>query len=111
MRAIMRFSERVPAWTPGEKIAEGTPARDRNERECGEGLPWCLELAVGDLEAGYGAVRALHGVSLRCVEGETVALLGTNGNGKSTLMKCIMGLVAPDARRRSCWSSTASAST
>ena len=31
--------------------------------------------------------------------GETVALLGTNGNGKSTLMKCIMGIVRPTAGR------------
>jgi branched-chain amino acid transport system ATP-binding protein len=54
-----------------------------------------LRLTVDDLEAGYGAVRALHGVSLHVSEGETVALLGTNGNGKSTLMKCIMGLVTP----------------
>jgi branched-chain amino acid transport system ATP-binding protein len=54
-----------------------------------------LKLTVQGLEAGYGAVRALHGVSLQVSEGETVALLGTNGNGKSTLMKCVMGLVAP----------------
>ena len=47
------------------------------------------------VEAGYGAVRALHGVSLEIRDGETVALLGTNGNGKSTLMKCIMGMVRP----------------
>jgi branched-chain amino acid transport system ATP-binding protein len=47
------------------------------------------------LEAGYGAVRALHGVSITIGEGETVALLGTNGNGKSTLMKCVMGVVRP----------------
>jgi branched-chain amino acid transport system ATP-binding protein len=40
-------------------------------------------------------VRALHGVSVRIVQGETVALLGTNGNGKSTLMKCVMGMVRP----------------
>jgi branched-chain amino acid transport system ATP-binding protein len=45
------------------------------------------------LSAGYGAVRALRGVSLDVGHGETVALLGTNGNGKSTLMKCVMGLV------------------
>jgi branched-chain amino acid transport system ATP-binding protein len=49
------------------------------------------------VEAGYGAVRVLHGVSMEVREGETVALLGTNGNGKSTLIKCIMGMVAPDA--------------
>ena len=52
-------------------------------------------LAIAGLEAGYGAVKALHGVSLEVRQGETVALLGTNGNGKSTLMKCIMGLLKP----------------
>jgi branched-chain amino acid transport system ATP-binding protein len=52
---------------------------------------------VRNVEAGYGAVRVLHGVSIEVNDGETVALLGTNGNGKSTLMKCIMGIVRPDA--------------
>ncbi len=54
-----------------------------------------LELTLRGVEAGYGAVRALHGVSLDIGQGETVALLGTNGNGKSTLMKCVMGIVRP----------------
>jgi branched-chain amino acid transport system ATP-binding protein len=54
-------------------------------------------LVVRDIDAGYGAVRVLHGVSLEVREGETVALLGTNGNGKSTLIKCIMGMVVPEA--------------
>ena len=54
-----------------------------------------LELTIRDVEAGYGAVRALHGISVSIQEKETVALLGTNGNGKSTLMKCIMGMVRP----------------
>jgi branched-chain amino acid transport system ATP-binding protein len=54
-----------------------------------------LELTVRDVDAGYGAVRALHGVSMSIGEKETVALLGTNGNGKSTLMKCVMGMVRP----------------
>jgi branched-chain amino acid transport system ATP-binding protein len=49
------------------------------------------------VDAGYGAVRVLHGVSIEVREGETVALLGTNGNGKSTLLKCIMGMVTPEA--------------
>ena len=52
---------------------------------------------VRNVEAGYGSVRVLHGVSIEVNDGETVALLGTNGNGKSTLMKCIMGIVHPDA--------------
>jgi branched-chain amino acid transport system ATP-binding protein len=54
-----------------------------------------LSLTVDGVEAGYGAVRALHGVSVKISQGETVALLGTNGNGKSTLMKCVMGMVRP----------------
>jgi branched-chain amino acid transport system ATP-binding protein len=49
------------------------------------------------VEAGYGGVRVLHGVSMQVNDGEIVVLLGTNGNGKSTLMKCIMGIVRPDA--------------
>ena len=56
-----------------------------------------LNLAIEGLDAGYGAVKALRGVTLDVEAGETVALLGTNGNGKSTLMKCIMGLVRPHA--------------
>jgi branched-chain amino acid transport system ATP-binding protein len=52
---------------------------------------------VRNVDAGYGAVRVLHGVSIEVREGETVALLGTNGNGKSTLIKCLMGIVRPEA--------------
>jgi branched-chain amino acid transport system ATP-binding protein len=54
-----------------------------------------IKLDIHDLHAGYGAVRALLGVSLHLEHGQTVALLGTNGNGKSTLMKCVMGMVKP----------------
>ena len=54
-----------------------------------------IKLTISNISAGYGAVRALHGVSLQLAQGQTVALLGTNGNGKSTLMKCVMGIVRP----------------
>jgi branched-chain amino acid transport system ATP-binding protein len=54
-----------------------------------------FNLKIASVDAGYGAVRALHGVSVEVKTGETVALLGTNGNGKSTLMKCVMGMVRP----------------
>jgi len=54
-------------------------------------------LVVEGLEAGYGAVRVLHGVSINVEHGESVVLLGSNGNGKSTLIKCIMGIVPPTA--------------
>jgi branched-chain amino acid transport system ATP-binding protein len=52
-------------------------------------------ISVENIDAAYGAVRVLENVSLTVASGETVALLGTNGNGKSTLMKCVMGLVRP----------------
>jgi len=58
-----------------------------------------LELIVDGIDAGYGAVRALQGISISVREKETVALLGTNGNGKSTLMKCVMGMVRPTKGR------------
>ena len=48
---------------------------------------------IEDLCAGYGSVQVLDRISLRLEDGETVALLGANGNGKSTVMKCIMGIV------------------
>ena len=54
-------------------------------------------IAISGVHAGYGSVRVLEDVSLDVRPAETVVLLGTNGNGKSTLMKCIMGMVRPSA--------------
>jgi branched-chain amino acid transport system ATP-binding protein len=52
-------------------------------------------ITVDGIDAAYGAVRVLEDVSLKVNGGETVVLLGTNGNGKSTLIKSIMGMVRP----------------
>jgi branched-chain amino acid transport system ATP-binding protein len=52
-------------------------------------------LAIAGVDAAYGAVRVLEDVSITVASGETVVLLGTNGNGKSTLMKSVMGMVRP----------------
>jgi branched-chain amino acid transport system ATP-binding protein len=52
-------------------------------------------ITIQGVDAAYGAVRVLEDISMRVGGGETVVLLGTNGNGKSTLMKCIMGIVRP----------------
>jgi branched-chain amino acid transport system ATP-binding protein len=54
-------------------------------------------LSIRNLSAGYGQVRVIEDLSMDVRSGETVALLGTNGNGKSTLMRCVMGLLAPTA--------------
>jgi branched-chain amino acid transport system ATP-binding protein len=56
-------------------------------------------ILIEGITAGYGAVRVLNDVSMTIRDGETVVLLGTNGNGKSTLIKCIMGIVQPERGR------------
>ena len=53
------------------------------------------KLVIDNISAGYGSVQVLHGVNLEVQSGETVVLLGTNGNGKSTLLKSVMGLITP----------------
>ena len=56
-------------------------------------------ISVEGIHAAYGAVRVLEDVTLKVAGGETVVLLGAHGNGKSTLMKSIMGIVRPSAGR------------
>jgi branched-chain amino acid transport system ATP-binding protein len=52
------------------------------------------QLEVSGLSVRYGAVRALHGVTLHVQRGESVALLGANGAGKTTVLRAIGGLLA-----------------
>ena len=52
-------------------------------------------LEIDQVEAGYGSVQILNGVSLKVGRGQIVALLGGNGTGKSTLLKTSSGLIAP----------------
>ena len=54
-------------------------------------------LEIKDLYANYGAIEALHGVSLYVKKGEMVALLGANGAGKSSTLMSIMRLPPPEA--------------
>ena len=56
-----------------------------------------MTLAVENLDAGYGAVRVLRGLSLAVDAGEVLCLMGRNGAGKSTTLKAIMGLVRASA--------------
>lgn len=50
-------------------------------------------LRILNLEAGYGPLRVLKGISLHVKQGEAVAILGANGAGKTTLLKTIAGVL------------------
>ena len=70
----------------------GESELDENSAE-GVAEPNGLVLDVVDLQAGYGELPVLHGVSLQLWEGEAIGIVGHNGMGKTTLMKAIMGLL------------------
>ena len=53
-------------------------------------------LKLVGVESYYGKVKALHGISLEVQEGQLVTILGSNGAGKTTILKTISGLVEPD---------------
>ena len=53
-------------------------------------------LAVRDVDAFYGDFQALFGVSLEVAEGETVAIIGANGAGKSTFLGAVAGVLPVD---------------
>ncbi len=83
-RAVRYLDDDVDRLRPGRRTA-GVEAAS------GEAL-----LEVRRLTVSYGTVRVLFGVNLAVDEGEIVALLGTNGAGKSTTLNAISGLVEPD---------------
>ena len=55
-------------------------------------------LELEDVQAGYGAIRALHGVSLKVPQHSVVALLGANGAGKTTTLRAITGMIKARGR-------------
>jgi len=90
-----------------EKVIEaylGTPAEQKQVRKASRGTTKSKRstsqlLEVSGLDAHYGKVQVLYGVDLQVAEGERLALLGTNGAGKSTILKAVSGLVQPTAGR------------
>jgi branched-chain amino acid transport system ATP-binding protein len=56
-------------------------------------------LEVAGLQAGYGSSQVLFGLEFAVGEGQVITLLGRNGMGKSTTIKCLSGLLAPSAGR------------
>ena len=72
-----------------------TPKRSANGH--GKDSSSELLLDIKDLRASYGAVEVLRSIDFTVATGEIVALLGTNGAGKSTILRCISGLLKPDS--------------
>lgn len=50
-----------------------------------------------NVQKKFGRLAALDGVSVSCNKGETIALIGPNGSGKTTFIKCLLGMVIPDS--------------
>ncbi|BDM67699.1 ABC transporter ATP-binding protein [Streptomyces nigrescens] len=84
--------------TPGT-TPETTPGRARQTAQVspvgrgGDGTA----VAFSGVTRSYGAVRAVDGIDLRIAAGETVALLGRNGAGKSTTLNMLLGLLPPSS--------------
>jgi branched-chain amino acid transport system ATP-binding protein len=56
-------------------------------------------LTIENLQAGYGKVQVLHGISINVPKGKIVTLIGSNGAGKTTTMRAISGMIKPEAGR------------
>ena len=54
-------------------------------------------LSIKNLEAGYGKVQVLHGISIDVPKGKVVTLIGSNGAGKTTTMRAVSGMIKPTA--------------
>ena len=107
MNFVFRFASRIIVMVGGRILVEGTPdeiAADPRVREVYLGKSRMVRvmaeplLALDDVRAGYGDAVVLDGISLEVPEHGSLAVLGRNGVGKSTLLLTIMGYTNVSAR-------------
>ena len=97
VKLVMGLCDTVAVLDYGIKIAEGEAVRDSVESGGHSSISWgrCTMnlLRLNNFKVAYGGIKAVKGVSLSVDFGEVVALIGSNGAGKTSLLKAICGLV------------------
>ena len=97
MDIVFSFADRISVLVNGALFVEGAPDEvgARSAREGGlsrRGVRWLSSSPSRSLRAGYGEAVVLSGISLDLAEGQSLALLGRNGMGKTTLVNSIVGV-------------------
>ena len=117
MTLVSGCRDRVLAMNQGEVLAMGTPRRGAARPGRDRGLPGLGRrrvvaaapsrqearmsaratpiLKLANVESAYGPIQAIRGVSLEVRRGEIATVLGSNGAGKTTILKTISGIIDP----------------
>ena len=97
MDLVFNFADRISVLVAGKLLTEGDAGGDRGGRARPRGLSrrgrrMAELLRVEDFSAGYGEARVVHGASFALRDGQSLALLGRNGVGKTTLIDSLIGV-------------------